>query len=98
MEVLDDRLGELATDRQHRRERGHRFLEDHRQLFTPDGLELAVAYRQKIPTVVKGGAGDNPSRGVRDQSHDGKGGDALDRKSTRLNSSHYCASRMTSSA
>ena len=36
VQVLDERLGDLALDLHHRVERGHRVLEDHRHLGAPD--------------------------------------------------------------
>ena len=67
--VQRDRLADLAADRQQRVERGHRLLEDHRDLVAADVLHLALrssssrltpSKRIAPPTMRPGGFGDQP--------------------------------------
>ena len=62
------------------------FREYQKRLRAPLVLEL-----EEIPVAARG-AGENPERAV------AREGRSIDRKSTRLNSSHSIASRMPSSA
>src|SRR5699024_11637402 len=83
----------------HRREGGHRLLEDHGDLVPPDPTDLGPLRVQDgqihsahvgVSTPEHPPAGDLPR--LIDDLEDGATGDALDRKSTRLNSSHVSIS------
>src|SRR5579883_1574590 len=73
------RLGELEADRQHRVERGHRVLEDHRDFVAADVPHLAFGERDEIDAPAIAGIEENfavgdPSRWIRHQPHDREGG------------------------
>ena len=50
-EVRLERLADLPADRQHRVERGHRVLEDHRDLAAADRAQLLVVQREQVAAV-----------------------------------------------
>ncbi len=56
--VARDRLGDLLADREHRIERQHRLLEDHRHRGAPHVGERAVVERQDVVAVDHDLAGD----------------------------------------
>src|SRR5690606_6201797 len=77
-------LGDLGTDSVHRIERGHRLLEDHRDVVAPDGLEG----RFRSPGEIENGAviappedlaAGNPAAAEVHQAVDREGGDRLAR-------------------
>ena len=80
--VRPHRLGELVPDLQHRVERGHRILKDHRDLATPNIAQLLLAHLQQIASAEDCLALHDPTRRLRDQPEDGELADALAR--TRL--------------
>jgi hypothetical protein len=56
-------FGHLAPDRQNRVQRGHRLLEDHRDLVAADLLDVAFADRRQVEIAVADLAGgDAPGR------------------------------------
>ena len=64
-----DRLGDLATDRHRRVERGHRVLEDHADVVAADLADLLLADRHEVAAVQSDlAAGDEPA--PRQQAHD----------------------------
>jgi hypothetical protein len=76
VEVLLDDLGDLHPDRHDRVERGHRVLEDHRDV-APTQLGHAVpGLLEEVPPAVPHLAGDRDAAGGQ-QPHDGEGGDGL---------------------
>ena len=75
--VPPDRLRDLRPDRQRRVQRGHRVLEDHRDLAAAHVLELPLAQLRQVTAVVEDGAGDDLGRWLRDQAHDRERGDRL---------------------
>src|SRR2546425_3941952 len=99
-EVDLEPLRELAPDGEHRVERGHRLLEDHRDLAAADPPHLLVGERQEVPALEADPTRHDPTGGRRDEGHDGERADALsaappaaegprlDPESKRLDSSH----------
>ena len=75
--VQHDRLGDLSSDRHQRVQRGHRFLEDHRDVVAANGLHLAFAQLQEVDALEPDGAADDPPRRVGDEAQDGQRGDAF---------------------
>jgi hypothetical protein len=69
VQVTAERLRDLRPDRQRRIERGHRILEDHRDLQAPDVLHLPALQRRELLPVEERGAGDHSARGLH-ESHD----------------------------
>jgi hypothetical protein len=69
-------LGDLPADAQHRVERGHRLLEDHRDAVAADGAHLALGECEKVAASVAHGAGMAPRR-HRHEAQDRERGDAL---------------------
>ena len=75
--VQRDRLADLAAHRQQRVERGHRLLEDHRDVVAADALHFAFAELQQIGAFKADCAADDPPRRVGDEAQDGQRGHAL---------------------
>jgi hypothetical protein len=75
--VLHHRLADLPPDGQERVQRGHRLLEDHRNVVAADRLHLHFAEIEQIAAIEMDGAADNTSRRARDQPQDGKRRDAF---------------------
>src|SRR6185437_398644 len=73
--VGEDLLGDLVADAVHRVQRGHRVLEDHRDLGAADALELVLAGGQQLLAVVAGRAVEGRVRraGEAEQRHRGDG-------------------------
>ncbi len=63
-----DRLGDLPAHRIARIERGHRLLEDHRDVAADHGATLARAQAQQVPPVELQRIGPDPA-GLGDQPH-----------------------------
>src|SRR2546425_10861385 len=76
-EVDLEPLRELAPDGEHRVQRGHRLLEDHRDLAAADPPHLLVGERQEVPALEADPARHDPAGGRRDEAHDGERADAL---------------------
>jgi hypothetical protein len=76
--VIDQRLGNLETDGQHRVEAGHRLLEDHGDVVAAHIPHRLFRQRQQIAARELDAALDAAVL-VRNQSHDGERGDALAR-------------------
>ena len=72
-----DRFADLIADGENRIERGHRLLEDHRDLVAADFAHLFIAELEKILATVEDFAADDFSRRRRDQPHDRKRSHAL---------------------
>ena len=70
-------LGDLTADRQHRIERGHRLLKDHRDLVAAHPAHLGLGQPDQVAAGKADRAGDDPSRRRRDQAQDGQCGDAF---------------------
>src|SRR4030095_3154376 len=62
---------------EHRIERGHRLLEDHRDLFAADLSHLGRGQIEEASPAVVDRALDDAARGLRDQAHDREGRNAL---------------------
>ena len=76
--VQAQRFGDLAADRQHRIERRHRLLEDHRDAVAPNPPDTGVVERQQVLAFEQDTAILDPSR-LGNQPQDGERGDALAR-------------------
>ena len=70
-------LGELAPDREHRVQRGHRLLEDHADLAAPHVTHRLFGELQEIAALEQDLATDDPARGPGDEPHDAQRADAL---------------------
>jgi len=68
--MLPDRLDELVTDGQDRIERGHRVLEDHRDVLAPHPLHLALGQGRQIPAHETNPTADNPCGRLGQETHD----------------------------
>ncbi len=55
--VQGQRLGDLAADGQDRVERGHRFLEDHRDVVAADGAHLGRRQIEQVAALETDGPG-----------------------------------------
>ena len=71
------RFHDLLADGEHRVERGHRFLEHHRDAGPADALHAGIGKAGEYLTVEAHLAGRHACRRLRQQAHDGEGGDAL---------------------
>src|SRR5258706_10764586 len=77
-QVLAQHLADLEADAEHRIERGHRLLEDHRDLGAAQLLHLPPSNREEVAAAVK-----NPARRTngrvlgRKEAHDGQRSDRL---------------------
>jgi hypothetical protein len=60
-------LGELAPDREHRVERGHRLLEDHADLPAANAAHLLLAEAEKVAFLVEDFAAFDAAGGFGDQ-------------------------------
>ena len=76
--VVDQRLGDLEADGQHRVEAGHRLLEDHRDVVAAHAPHRLFRQRQEIAARELDAALDTAAL-PRNQPHDGERGDALAR-------------------
>ena len=72
-----DRLRYLQADGQRRIERGHRLLEDHRDLVAAHRADAGIVELQQIDTVEQDFAALDPARRVRDQPQHRQRGDAF---------------------
>src|SRR4051794_4790774 len=70
------RLAQLAPDRQHRIEAGHRLLEDHADVVAADVAHRALGQRQEIAALKPDRAGDLAGR-LGDEAQDRVRGDGL---------------------
>ena len=75
--VERQRLGDLAADGQHRVERGHRLLEDHRDLVAADPAHLGPAQPEQVAALEADRAAREAAGRDRDQAQDRERGDAL---------------------
>jgi hypothetical protein len=75
--VQRDRLADLPADRVERVERGHRLLEDHRDVVAADALHLAFAELEQVPALEADRTADDAAGRVGDQAQDGKRRHAL---------------------
>ncbi len=71
------RLGDLVADRQHRIERGHRLLKDHRDLVAADVSHLGFFELYQVLSIEGDRAADDLSGWVGDQAHDRQRGHGL---------------------
>src|SRR6184192_3119166 len=71
-----ERLADLPADGQHRVERGHRVLEDHRDLAAADPPQLPVAEREQVLAAEERGAAGHAA-GAREDAQQRERGDAL---------------------
>jgi hypothetical protein len=69
-EVDQQRLHDLEADGEHRVERGHRLLEDHRDVAPAYLAHLVVRQLQEIATLEEDPPADDPPGGLRKQPHD----------------------------
>jgi hypothetical protein len=67
-----DRLADLPADRVQRVERGHRLLEDHRDVIAADALHLALAELEQVPALEADRTADDTARRVGNQAQDGE--------------------------
>ncbi|MPL80475.1 hypothetical protein SDC9_26375 [bioreactor metagenome] len=74
-----DRLAKLAPDRQHRVERGHRLLEDHRDAVAANGPHPALGQAGQVLALKADRPGADAQRGRRQQPHDRERGQRLAR-------------------
>jgi hypothetical protein len=74
-EMDQERLHELQTDREHRVQRGHGFLEDHGDLPAPHRAHRFGIERCKIPAGKADATAGDAAGGLRQQPHDGERGD-----------------------
>ena len=81
-EMDEERLHDLEADRQHRVERCHRLLEDHRDVASPDLAHLVFAEIEQVLPPEQDAARDHSSRRPRKEPHDGERGHRL--AATRL--------------
>ena len=75
--VREDRLRDLRPDLQGRVQRGHRVLEDHRDLVAADVLHLAFRKLRQVLAVEEHLAAHDPRRRLRDEAHDRERSDRL---------------------
>ena len=68
--VGSDRLDDLRTDREHRVQRGHRVLEDHRDVVPTHSPHVAIGERQQVSSLEGGPARDTGRLGV--EAHEGE--------------------------
>ena len=81
VEVRLERFADLTPDRQHRVQRRHRILEDHRDLPAPNTAQSAVALADQVLALEDGGARLDPAV-AGEQTEDRERRDAL--AATRL--------------
>ena len=72
-----NRFADLAAHRHQRVERGHRLLEDHRNVIAADLLHLRFGEIQQIGALETDRAADGPSRRVGNEAQYGQRSDAL---------------------
>ncbi len=77
--VTLQRLGDLAAHREHRVQRGHRILEDHRDVLAPDTPQLPVGQLQQIPSFEPHLPPDDAPGRLRDEPQNAQHRDALAR-------------------
>ena len=70
-------LGDLLADREERVQRGHRLLEDHRDVVAADRLHLGSVSAEQVAAVEADRAADDAARRVGDQAQDRQRGHAL---------------------
>jgi hypothetical protein len=75
--VQHHRLGDLLADGEHRVQRGHRLLEDHRDPVAPDAAHRLIGEVEQVLAFEEDLAGDDLPRGLGDQPHDREGVHAL---------------------
>src|SRR5262249_25477386 len=75
--VQPDRLGDLLADREDGVQRGHRLLEDHRDLFAADLPHLRGGQAEEVLAVVDDLALHDAAGRLRDEPHDAERGDRL---------------------
>ena len=75
--VVSQRLRDLEPDRQHGIERGHRFLEDHRDRVAADLLHLRFVERHQVAPIKEHAAGGDAPVRLGHEAHDRERGDAL---------------------
>ena len=75
--VQAQRFADLAADRQHRIEAGHRLLEDHGDAIAADLLQLALARLQQVAAAQQHAAAGNVPRRIGDQPQQRQGRGAL---------------------
>ena len=71
-----ERLADLPADREHRVERGHRVLEDHRDLAAADRAQLLVVQREQVAAAEHRRAARDATV-PREDPEQGERGDAL---------------------
>ena len=72
-----NRLADLRADGEHRIERRHRLLEDHRDVVAAHRAHLRLVELREIAAVELDRAGDNPTRRIGNEPQHGERGDAL---------------------
>ena len=68
--VQPQRFGDLVADRQHRVERGHRLLKDHRNVVAADIAHFVFVELQQVFPLQRDRAADDLSWRIGDQPHD----------------------------
>ena len=77
LEVQLERLGQLPADREHRVQRRHRLLEDHRDAVAADLADLVLVQLQEVFALEEDFAGDDVARRDGDEPQEGERADAL---------------------
>ncbi len=68
--VDEQRLHDLQADGQHRIERGHRLLEDHRDVAAADGAHVVLGQLEQIAALEQDAPARHAPGGLGEQSHD----------------------------
>ena len=71
-QMNDQRLHDLEADRQHRIERAHRLLENHRDIAAADGAHFIGRQLQQIAALKHDAAADDAAGGFGQELHDGE--------------------------
>ena len=96
--VRADRLGDLITDPEHRVERRHRVLEDHRHLAAADLAELVLGHREQVAALEDRFAAHDPAGRLRDQPEHREHGHALARARLADDAEHLAGEEVVADA
>ena len=77
LEVQLQGLGHLLADGEHRVQRGHRLLEDHRDAVTANLADLVFVELEEVLALEEHLTGNDAAGRDRDQLEEGEGADAL---------------------